>query len=52
MPLELFDNYDYEAHSPEEWLELGAEEGVRAGQGGGEWGACSGLTLNPVSHHA
>jgi hypothetical protein len=28
MPLELFDNLDYEAHEPEEWIELGREDGV------------------------
>ena len=28
MPLELFDNLEYEIHTPQEWVELGAEEGV------------------------
>lgn len=30
MPLELFDNPEYDAHTPEEWLALGAAEGVGA----------------------
>ena len=28
MPLELFDNIEYEQHTPEEWVELGKEQGV------------------------
>lgn len=27
-PLELFDNLDYELYDPEEWVELGEEDGV------------------------
>ncbi|GIL71495.1 hypothetical protein Vretifemale_2043, partial [Volvox reticuliferus] len=27
MPLELFDNIEYDLHTPEEWVELGASEG-------------------------
>jgi hypothetical protein len=30
MPLELFDNLDYETHTPEEWVALGAHSQVRA----------------------
>ncbi|KXZ43278.1 hypothetical protein GPECTOR_96g744 [Gonium pectorale] len=27
MPLELFDNLEYDAHTPEEWVQLGASKG-------------------------
>lgn len=44
MPLELFDDLDYEAASPEEWVALGAEEGVSAAPGPDPGPAvCSGL---------
>eukprot|EP00983_Pelagomonas_calceolata_P128029 1161469-Pelagomonas_calceolata.AAC.52 len=28
MPLELFDNFEYDPHTPEEWVEIGKEQGV------------------------
>lgn len=28
MPLELFDNLDYESHEPQEWVDLGKDKGV------------------------
>jgi len=27
MPLELFDNFEYDPHTPEEWVEIGKEQG-------------------------
>eukprot|EP00798_Chlamydomonas_sp_ICE-L_P021155 gene21155-28044_t len=49
MPLELFDNLEYERHSPEEWVQLGAASGgtpaetkIYQVQGGTyEWVPCS-----------
>ena len=30
MPLELFDNTDYERYSPEKWVKTGGKKGARA----------------------
>lgn len=29
LPLDIFDNTEYEMYNPTEWLELGREDGVR-----------------------
>lgn len=33
MPLELFDNLEFESHSPEAWVELGKQSHVSRGEG-------------------
>ncbi|GFH24011.1 uncharacterized protein HaLaN_21723, partial [Haematococcus lacustris] len=57
MPLELFDNTEYEMHSPEEWVQLAQQQGgysaetlmYQSGSGAYVWVPCRVTSWDPVA---